>query len=109
MTGYLVIQWSSHFNAHQDGLNERLLQTQVAGLAHRVSDVAGPGWGGKRSPQNCCVPETTLSLARTTSETRSHLGEPVLASCLVTMVTIGSLCAFPENTVRKVSSPRSEQ
>lgn len=39
----------------------------------------------------------------------SHIGEPVLASCSVTMVTMGSPCTFLENTVRKVSSPRSEQ
>lgn len=36
----------------------------------------------------------------------SPIGEPVLASGLVTMVTMGSLCPFHKNTMRKSLKPK---
>lgn len=66
MTGYLVIQWSSHFNVHWDGL-KGLLPHRLLGRLTEVLRRRARGWGvGKRGLRNYCVPKTTLSLARTT-------------------------------------------
>ena len=99
---------------------ERLVETQKARPAPRISDLSPWGWGLNKGRKKKPIElphswDHRLSQAKSINGTRSQAADPMQASSLVTMVTMGSLSLSPsfipfcDNTMRKDSIQWAER